>query len=72
MRYIIPINSTTQPVLAELNGGVKPEIECHTYFIYDSDPDGHNDIVSDQSVWAPGGHAERAYDTFRVMPVTQG
>ena len=72
MRYIIPINKTTQPLIADLNGGVEPNFEGQTYFIYDSDPQGENDIVSDQSVWAPGGHAERAYDTFRVMPVTQG
>ena len=69
MRYIIPINETTQPLLAELNGGVKPEIEVQTYFIYDSDPDGHNDIVSDKEVWQSGGLVNQTYDIFRVMPI---
>ena len=72
MRYIIPINKTTIPLIAELNAGAEPLFEGQTYFIYDSDPNGENDIVSDQKVWAPGGLAERVYDTFRVMPVTQG
>ena len=72
MRYIIPINSTTLPLIADLNGGAEPYFEGQTYFIYDSDPNGTNDIVSDQKVWAAGGYADRVYDTFRVMPVTQG
>ena len=72
MRYIIPINEITQPLLTGLNGGVEPCFEGQTYFIYDSDPNGENDIVRDQEVWRSGGLVDLTHNTFSVMPVTQG
>ena len=69
MRYIIPINYNTLPLIAGLNGGAEPHFEGQTYFIYDPDPNGENDIVSDQKVWAAEGLVDRTFNTFRVMPL---
>ena len=48
MRYIIPINRHTLPLIAHLNGGLKPRIEKHlTYFVFNSRRNGFNDIVNE-------------------------
>ena len=48
MRYIIPINRHTLPLIAHLNGGLEPRIEKHpTYFVFDSRRNGFNDIINE-------------------------
>jgi len=53
MKYYLRIDSYTLPLLTNLNGGVTPEIEKPTtYFVYDSDPEGRNNIISSRDYWA--------------------
>lgn len=47
MRYALQITENNLPLIAILNDGVTPRIEYGTtYFVYDSDPEGHSRILS--------------------------
>ena len=46
MKYLIPINRRSLPLLAHLNGGLKPKIEKKpTYYVFNSRNTGKNTIV---------------------------
>lgn len=51
--YAIQITENSLDMIAEVNGGVRPEIEGNTtIFIWNDDPDGYNDIVTDPEFFA--------------------
>lgn len=51
--HAIHITENSLDKIAEVNAGVRPQIEeTATIFIHDDDPDGHNDIMSENEFLA--------------------
>lgn len=49
----IQVTENSLDLIAPVNGGLRPEVEMPTtIFIHDDDPDGHNDIMSENEFLA--------------------